>query len=72
MCWLISATEALGERGTAAAVVAVVDVGVDVPVVVVLGVDTAPAAEGECACWRFGPILRYFILLLLLLLVSCE
>lgn len=59
MCWAISATEALGERATAAVVV-LVDaevVGVDVPVVVVLGVDTAATALGEVACWRFGAIL---------------
>lgn len=55
MCWAISATEALGERATAAVVVVVdVDVvGVDVPVVVVLGVEMAAAV----ACWRFGAIL---------------
>lgn len=57
MCWAISATEALGDNGTAAAVVVVV--GVDVPVVVVLGVDETAAALGEVACWRFGAILSF-------------
>lgn len=54
MCWAISATEAFGERG-AAVVVVVEDEVVDVDVV--LGVETAAAALGEEACWRFGAIL---------------
>lgn len=62
MCCEISATDALGDRATAAVVEEdeIVVVGVDVPVVVVLGVEMA--AEGEVTCCRLGAIVAFLIL----------